>query len=108
MWWLAQGTGQATPWGVPPPKPPHLEQLDGHGVASKGLEQIQCPFLQQGEATAAVEEAPGSTRKGMTGEPKAALGCSLGLPDLSRRQQSPTPKPCWIIPAPGHISSWKA
>lgn len=51
------------PMGHPPPAtaafhpyPPHLEQLDGHGVAGEGLEQIQSPFLERGEAPRAFEE----------------------------------------------------
>lgn len=53
------GAVTGTPPGPPKPcstSPPHLQQLDGHGVTGERLEQIQRPFLQRGEATGALEE----------------------------------------------------
>lgn len=38
---------------APQASPPHLEQLDGHSVVGEGLEQIQSPFLECGEAMGA-------------------------------------------------------
>lgn len=53
------GPSPGPPPGPPKPRstsPPHLQQLDGHGVTGERLEQIQRPFLQRGEATGALEE----------------------------------------------------